>query len=232
MPGTAFRERRARNPTGDSFRVSEGKHRPRPEFLPASSSGHTKWKKHIPFPTARAGSEATLRSFLRDPTPRLSNSTSRAFPSPKTAERTRRSAYEPARHADDARTISEETFAEEENFEIKVPYFDHTHDKSRDKSRRSKVAHKERGSLRRAYSGDELPRIRDHIIPVKSHTQTAKSKGKLKTLNETKRQVFIPSFVSVGNLARIIGVSLGGPRFIRNVPNIHGHVNQVDSSGR
>jgi hypothetical protein len=92
-----------------------------------------------------------------------------------------------------------------------VPYFDYAHDESRDKSRRSKVAHKERGSLRRAYSGDELPRIRDRITPVKSHAQTVRSKGKLKALNETKRQVFIPSFVSVGNLARILGVTLGGP---------------------
>lgn len=212
MPGTAFRERRARGPAADSFQLPEGKRSPRPEFSRAPSSSHAKWKRPIPFPMPLAGSEVAPRSFSRDPAPRLSNSTAQAFPSPSTAARTTRGTQDPARHAERPRTTSEVTFVEEGDVESEVSYPDYVREELRDnKSRRLKIAYKERGSLRRAYRHDELPsRNRNHDTPVKSHAPMVKPKGKPKLLNGAKREVFIPSIVSVGNLARILGVSLGG----------------------
>ena len=159
-----------------------------------------------------AGSEVAPRSFSRDPAPRLSNSTAQAFPSPSAAARTTRGAQDPARHAERPRTTSEVTFVEEGDIESEVSYPDFVREELRDnKSRRLKIAYKERGSLRRAYRHDELPsRNRNHDTPVKSHAPMVKPKGKPKLLNGAKREVFIPSIVSVGNLARILGVSLGG----------------------
>ena len=96
-----------------------------------------------------------------------------------------------------------------------MPYSGHSHEELRDnRSRRSRLAHKERGSLKRAYRDGEPARNRNRDTPVKSHVQIVKPKGKLKVLNGAKREVFIPGIVSVGNLARILGVSLGGPRII------------------
>jgi hypothetical protein len=215
MPGAAFRERRTRGPAADSFQVSEGKRSPRPEFSRARSSGDAKWKRPIPFPMPLARSEAAPRPFSRDPTPRLSNLASRTFPSPDTAALTRRGTREPARYAEIARTISEETIVEDGNLESEVSYSDYACEELRDnKSRRSKITHKERGSLRRVYR-DDVPPSRNRDAPAKSHAQVVRPKGKPKILNKTKREVFIPSIVSVGNLARILGVSLSGLCFIR-----------------
>jgi hypothetical protein len=215
MPGAAFRERRTPTPTDYSFPFPGDKRSPRPEFLRKPSSGHTKWKRPIPFPMPPAGSEAAPRSSSRDPILRPSNSAARTFSPPNTAARTRRGT-EPARLVESACAVPEETFIEEGDFESEVPYSDYSHEEIRNnRSKRSRIAHKERGSLRRTYRDDEPPQNRNSDTPLKSHAQIVKPKGKLKVLNETKREVFIPGIVSVGNLARILGVSLGKPRIIR-----------------
>jgi hypothetical protein len=109
------------------------------------------------------------------------------------------------------RTASEEDLAEEAPFEGDISYPDHIREVLKEsRARRSKVAHKERGSLRRTFRDDDLPsRIRNRDTPTKVLVQNSKPKSKPRALNETKVEVFIPSIVSVGNLSRILGVSLG-----------------------
>ena len=179
-----------------------------------TSPNHTKWKKPVPFPMFPAGSKRSPRSLPRDPAPHLSNSTSHPFPSPSAAVRPRRTSHELNRHVETVRSTSEEDCAEEGTLDdSEVSYSDHARDLL--KARRSRVAHKERGSLRRAFRDDDLPfRNRNRDAPTKVLAQNSRPKSKPRALNQTKVEVFIPSIVSVGNLSRILGVSLGTPGFL------------------
>jgi len=192
---------------------------------------HTKWKKPVPFPMFPAGKRPP-RSLPRDSTPRLSNSAVHPFPSPSTAVRPRQARHELNRHAETVRSGSEEECTEEGTFEdSEGSYSDHARELLKEgKARRSRVVHKERGSLRRAFRDDDLPsRNRNRDASTKVLTQNSKPKNKPRALNQTKVEVFIPSIVSVGNLSRILGVSLGTPGFSRERPRIH-CLDQVDFS--
>jgi len=109
------------------------------------------------------------------------------------------------------RSALTEDLVEEAPFEGEISYSDHALEVLKEsRARRSKVAHKERGSLKRTFRDDDLPsRSRNRDTPTKVLVQNSKPKSKPRTLNETKVEVFIPSIVSVGNLSRILGVSLG-----------------------
>ncbi len=146
------------------------------------------------------------RSSRRDSAPHLSNP----------AARSRRESREPALHIEKVRSTSEEQLDDEGTLESEDPFSDYARESLKDsKPRRLKIAHKERGSLRRAFRDDGLPsRNRNRDTPGKTHAQHPNSKSKLKALNKTKVDVFIPSIVSVGNLARILGVSLSEPHFV------------------
>jgi len=184
-------------------------------------ANHTKWKKPIPFPMFPAGSKRPPRSLPRDSTPRLSNSAAHPFPSPNTAVRPRQVRHELNRHVETIRSTSEDECTEEGTFEdSEVSYSDHPRELLKEsKARRSRVVHKERGSLRRAFRDDDLPsRNRNRDATTKLLTQNSKPKNKPRALNRTKVEVFIPSIVSVGNLSRILGVSLGTPGFSRERP--------------
>ena len=175
---------------------------------------HTKWKKPVPFPMFPSGSKRSPRSLPRDPAPHLSNSASHPIPSPSTAVRPRRTSRELNRHVETVRSPSAEECTEEGTLDDgEDSYSDHARDLL--KARRSRVAHKERGSLRRAFRDDDLPsRNRNRDAPTKVLTQNSRPKSKPRALNQTKVEVFIPSIVSVGNLSRILGVSLGMPGFL------------------
>jgi len=182
------------------------------------------------FPPA-PGSKRPPRSLPRDFAPHLSNSAAHPFPSPSTAVRPRQARHEINRHVETVRSAEcteDGTFDDSE-----VSYSDHARELLKDsKARRSRVAHKERGSLRRAFRDGDLPsRNRHHDAPIKVITQNSKPKSKPRALRETKVEVFIPSIVSVGNLSRILGVSLGTSAFSQETPRIH-CLDQVDFSGR
>jgi len=153
----------------------------------------------------------------RDSAPHPSNSAARPFPSSSAAVRLRRATHETAPHAEKVNPIWEGEFDNEGTFESEVPCSDYDHEALKhNKVRRLKIVHKERGSFRRAFRDDELPsRNRNRDTPAKTHAQNQKSERKLKRLNEARVEVFIPGIVSVGNLARILGVSLSEPYFIR-----------------
>lgn len=208
-----FRERRTRGPADD---VPEGRRNHRSESLRTAFSSHTKWKRPIPFPMPPTRSEGHPRSFPRDPAPHLSKSADRPFPSTRTssAARSSRVTHEPVRHTESVRSNSEEQIVEKENLEDEISFFNYAREGlSESKPRRSKITHKERGSLLRAFRDNGLtPRNRNRDAPAKAHAQNSKPKSKPKALNKSKVEVFIPSIVSVGNLARILGVSLGGSR--------------------
>jgi hypothetical protein len=184
-----------------------------------TSLNQTKWKRPPPFPVLPTGPKRPPRSLARDPTPNLSNSVTRPIPSsPSTAARPRsRPAHELNRYAESGRSASEEDFVEEVTFENEASYSDHAREVLKEsRARRSKVTHKERGSLRRAFRDDGPPsRSRNRDAPTKVLAQNSKLKSKPRPRNETKVEVFIPSIVSVGNLSRILGVSLGTQYVIR-----------------
>ena len=158
-----------------------------------------------------AGSKRPPHSLPRDTPPHLSNSVIHPFPSPSTAARPRRATRELKRYVENGRSAPEEDLAEEAPFEGEISYSDPAREVLKEsRARRSKVTYKERGSLRRAFRDDELrSRSRNHDTPTKVLVQNSKPKSKLRAVNETKVEVFIPSIVSVGNLSRILGVSLG-----------------------
>ena len=223
-PTSAFKDRRTRDPAGDD---SERRH----NYLPGHSrSTHTKWKRPIPFPVPPAGSKWPSRALPRDRPPDLSDSAARAFPSPSTAAHPRRATREPTRHV---RSTSEEEFAGEETFENEVSNSNLAREGlNESKARRSRITHKERGSLRRAFRVDDPPlRHRNHDTPTKVLARNPKPKSKPRALNKTKVEVSIPSVVSVGNLSRILGVSLGRRSAYGKAPNVH-CLDQVDFSGR
>ena len=161
------------------------------------------------------------RFFPRDSALHQSRSTARPFlPSPSTPARATRVVPDLPLHAEKARSILEEQFDDEGFFEREVPFSDLAREPGplrESKARRSKVDHKERGSLRRAFRDDGLAsRNRSHDTPAKPHAQNSKSKNKLRAANRAPQvEVFIPSTVSVGNLARILGVKLSPPHFLR-----------------
>ncbi|KAN0123829.1 hypothetical protein V8E52_002319 [Russula decolorans] len=202
---STFREGRTRDPAGEG---REGRHQNRPEFLRTAPRGQTKWKRPIPFPMPATGSE---RSSRRDSPPHRSQSAAPAFLSPSAAARSRRGTHEPGLHVEKVGSPSEELSDDEGTFESEVPCSDYTRETLKDsRARRLKITHKEHRSLRRSFRDDELPsRNRNRDTPAKTHAQNSKPKSKQKTLSKTKVDVFIPSIVSVGNLARILGVSLG-----------------------
>jgi hypothetical protein len=157
------------------------------------------------------------RSSRRDSPPHRSQSAAPAFLSPSAAARSRRGTHEPGLHVEKVGSPSEDLSDDEGTFESEVPCSDYTRETLKDsRARRLKITHKEHRSLRRSFRDDELPsRNRNRDTPAKTHAQNSKPKSKQKTLSKTKVDVFIPSIVSVGNLARILGVSLGAPRFVR-----------------
>ena len=160
---------------------------------------------------------ARSERFSPRDSPHRSNSAVHPFPSRSAGARSRPATHDPALHAEKFRSTSEEQLDDEGTFESDVSPPDYARGVLRDsKTRRVKVSHKERGSLRRAFRDDDLPsRNRNRDTPAKPHAHTSKQKIKLKAQNRTRVEVFIPSTVSVGNLARILGVSLGRPHFVR-----------------
>jgi hypothetical protein len=157
------------------------------------------------------------RSSQRDPAPDQSHSAAPTFPLRSAAARSRIANHEPGLHAEKVLSPLEERSDDEGTFENEVPCSDYAHEALKEsRARRLKVAHKEHRSLKRAFRDDELPfRNRNRDTPAKTHAQNPKPKNKWKALNKTKIDVFIPSIVSVGNLARILGVSLGAPHSVR-----------------
>ena len=204
----AFRDRRARGPARDG---SESRHDHRPKYSGMTSPNETKWKRPPPFPMLPAGSKRPPRSHPRDTPPHISKSVIYPTPSPSTAARPGRATREPNRYVESGRSALTEDLVEEAPFEGEISYSDHALEVLKEsRARRSKVAHKERGSLKRTFRDDDLPsRSRNRDTPTKVLVQNSKPKSKPRTLNETKVEVFIPSIVSVGNLSRILGVSLG-----------------------
>lgn len=154
------------------------------------------------------------RSFPRDSAPHRSKFSAHPTPSPSNAARSGRGTHDPALPAEKDFT-SEEWPVNVGTFESDVSS-DYARMTLREgKERRSKIAHKERGSFARAFRDDGLPsRNRNREAPAKTHPQNSKPKGKLKALKGTQVEVFIPSVASVGNLARILGVPLGRPLFV------------------
>jgi hypothetical protein len=163
---------------------------------------------------ATTGSERYSR---RDSAHHRSDSAAPTFPLRSAAARSRRATHEPDLHAEKVRPPSEERSDDEGTFESEVPCSDYAREALKNsRARRLKIAHKEHGSLKRAFRDDELPsRNRNRGAPAKTHAHNPKPKSKRKALDKTKVDVFIPSTVSVGNLARILGVSLGAPHFVR-----------------
>jgi hypothetical protein len=159
---------------------------------------------------------ASNQSSPRDSAHR-SNSAARPFPSSSAAVRLRRATHETAPHAEKVNPIWEGEFDNEGTFESEVPCSDYDHEALKhNKIRRLKVAQKERGSFRRALRDDVLPfRNRNRNTPAPTHAPSQKPERKLKRLKENRVGVFIPGVVSVGNLARILGVSLSEPYFVR-----------------
>jgi hypothetical protein len=202
----ASRHRRTRGPAGDD---SESRRNRPLENFRMTSTNDTKWKRLTPFPMLPAGSKRSPRSLPRDPAPHLSDSAIHPFPSPSTAARPRRTTYELNRHAESIRSTSED-FTDEGTFEPEVSYSDHACElPKQSKARRLRAMHKERGSLRRTFRDDDLPsRNSSRNAPTKVLPLNSRPKNKPRALNETKVEVFIPSIVSVGNLSRILGVSL------------------------
>ena len=172
------------------------------------------------------GSKRPPRSLPRDLAPHLSNSAAHPFPSPRTAVRPipRQASHELNRHVETVRSTPGEECTGAGTFDdSEVSYSDHGRELLKEgKARRSRVAHKERGSLRRAFRDDDLPsRNRHRDAPAKVITQNSKPKSRPRVLRETKVEVFIPSIVSVGNLSRILGVSLGTSAFSQERSRIH-----------
>ncbi|KAH9079440.1 translation initiation factor IF-2 [Lactarius deliciosus] len=212
LPGASFSPaseasgsmgRYSRDLASDSAQASDGKRRSRPEAFGVAPSGHSKWKKPIPFPMPSRRPESSPRPTVRDSAPHLANSAARGLPHLGSATQSR---IDPRDHSLRAETVH----APSEDLESEALPSDQVRgDLAYNKPRRSKVTHKERGSLRLAY-GDFEPssrnRSRDKVM--KPPGSNAKLKNKPKALNQTKREVFIPSIVSVGNLARILRVSL------------------------
>ncbi|KAF8478291.1 hypothetical protein F5888DRAFT_1814061 [Russula emetica] len=177
----------------------------------------------LPLPTRNPDIPSTLSTNWSPPNPRKwehpeafpqrfsdsgSSPSSRTFPSTSREGRTR----DPVGlHAEEVRPLLEERPDDEGTFESEVPCSDYAREALKDsRARRLKITHKEHGSLRRALRDDELPsRNRNRVTHVKTHTHNPKPKSKQKALKGTKVDVFIPSTVSVGNLARILGVSIG-----------------------
>ena len=172
-------------------------------------------------------------SFPRPTAPHLANSAARNPSHPQSATHPRRDPRGHSLRVENAPAPLEELSVEVEGLEIEAPYSDRLHgDRANNKTRRSRIAYKERGSLRLAH-GDFEPsfrnRSRDKVM--KPHGSNTTFKSKPKVLNQKKLEVFIPSIISVGNLARILRVSLGRSRFIWKHSKLL-FDDQVDSSER
>jgi len=212
-PSSTFkRGRLAHDLVSNSAQASDRKRGSRPVPSRSAPSGQAKWKRPIPFPMTSTRPEAYPRTISRDPAPHLANSAARS--SPHLGRASGRDSHEPSLSAETTRAPSEELFVEGEDFESEALSFDHIHgDLANNKPRRPRGTHKERGSRRPAYSDSETSfRNRSHDKTIKSHVSSTKLKRKPKLLNnQAKPEVFIPSIISVGNLARILGVSLSKP---------------------
>ena len=179
----------------------------------------------------RTRPESSSRAISRDPAWHLANSAARSPSHPRSAMHPRRDSQGHSLRAETAPAPSQELFVEAVDFEIEAPSSDQVHGDFANKTRRSRVAHKERGSLRLRSDFEPSFRNRSRDKVLKPHESNAKLKSKPKVLNRIKPEVFIPSIISVGNLARILRVSLGRPRFIHKHSR-HSFSDQVDSSGR
>ncbi|KAF8498053.1 hypothetical protein F5888DRAFT_1906373, partial [Russula emetica] len=204
FPST-FREGRTRDSVGEG---RKGRHKHRQEFLETVPRGQTKWRRPTPFPMPATESK---RFSPRDSALHRPHSAAPAFPLRSTAACSKRMTHEPGLHTEEVRPLLEERPDDEGTFESEVPCSDYAREALKDsRARRLKIMHKEHGSLRQALRDDELPsRNCNHVTHVKTHTHNPKPKSKQKALKGTKVDVFIPSTVSVGNLARILGVSIG-----------------------
>ena len=212
-----------------STQVSDGKRGSRSEPSRFAPSGHTKWKKPVPFPMPRTRPESSSRTTSRDPAPHLPNSAAQSLSRPRSAMHLRGDLKDHTLRAKTVPAPSEELFVEAEDFE--APSSDQVHGDFASKTRRSRVAHKERGSLRLRSDFEPSFRNRSRDKILKPHESNAKVKSKPKVLNRIKPEVFIPSIISVGNLSRILRVSLRRPRFICKHSR-HSFSDQVDCSGR
>ena len=171
-------------------------------------------------------------SFPRPTAPHLANSAARNPSHPQSATHPRRDPRGHSLRVENAPAPLEELSVEVEGLEIEAPYSDRLHgDRANNKTRRSRVAYKERGSLRLRSDFEPSFRNRSRDKVLKPHESNAKVKSKPKVLNRIKPEVFIPSVISVGNLSRILRVSLRRPRFISKHSR-HSFSDQVDSSGR
>jgi hypothetical protein len=182
----------------------------------------------------RTRPESTPRTISRDPAPHLANNlAARSRSHPRNVTHPRIDPRDHSLRTEATPAPSRELIVEAEDFESEALSSDQVHrEPANNKPRRSRVTHKERGSLRLAYSDFEPSfrnRGRDKVM--KPHGSNAKLKSKPKVLNNKKTEVFIPSIISVGNLARILRVSLGRPHFIWKHPRLL-FCDQVDSSGR
>ncbi|KAF8493776.1 hypothetical protein F5888DRAFT_1908607 [Russula emetica] len=175
---------------------------------PRIPSVKTKWRRPTPFPMPATEFE---RSSLHNSALHWPHSAAPAFPLRSAAVHSKRTTHEPGLHAEEVHPLLEERPDDEGTFESEVPCSDYAREALKDsRARRLKITHKEHGSLRRALRDDELPsRNRNCVTHVKTHTHNPKPKSKQKALKGTKVDVFIPSTMSVGNLARILGVSIG-----------------------
>ena len=227
--------RKGRHPhqlASDSAPPSDRKRGPHPEPFRIAPSGN-KWTKSIPFPMPRTRPESAPRTFPRDTSPHHANFAARSPSQPRGVTHPRRDTRDHSLRTETTPAPSGELLVGAEDCESEALSSDQVHrDFANNKPRRSRVAHKERGSLRLTY-GDFEPsfRNRDRDKVMKPHGSNAKLKSKPKVSNNKKAEVFIPSIVSVGNLSRILRVSLGRPRFIRKHPGLL-FCNQVDSSER
>ncbi|KAI9466239.1 hypothetical protein BJY52DRAFT_1240593 [Lactarius psammicola] len=212
-PASGSTFKRGRHPhdlVSDSVQASDGKRGSRPEPPHIAPSGHSKWKKPIPFPMPSRRPESSPHTVSRDPAPHHANSAARSLPHPGSVTHSRRDPRDHSLRAETAPAPSKELFVEAEDFESEALSSDQVHaGLANNKPRRSRVAHKERGSLRLAYNDygpSSRNRSRDKV--TKPHGANAKLKSKPKVLNRTRPEVFIPSIITVGNLARILRVSL------------------------
>lgn len=211
--GSTFRKgRHPHQLASDSAYASDGKRGSRPEPFRIAPSGHAKWTKSIPFPMPRTRPESTPRTISRDPAPHLANNlAARSRSHPRNVTHPRIDPRDHSLRTEATPAPSRELIVEAEDFESEALSSDQVHrEPANNKPRRSRVTHKERGSLRLAYSDFEPSfrnRGRDKVM--KPHGSNAKLKSKPKVLNNKKTEVFIPSIISVGNLARILRVSLG-----------------------
>ncbi|CAL1704982.1 unnamed protein product [Somion occarium] len=188
---------------------------------PVSSSSQSQGWKRDPPPTT-AGSSSRLD---REPAPHQQSNRSQSLQSPKTApspdikaqskwglENNRHSVFSEPK-------LSESVEDEDKAIPAKLPgnHAERLAYESRNaNSRLTRINYKDRGSLVAKISQLRMPDEEDLAIPAQSRgrdasTMMKKAKAKKNKVQEVKRvnaDVFIPSVVSIANLARLLNVKL------------------------